>query len=116
MPQGINYYRIKAMNNDGKYVYSNVATVFNSNAGIKLISINPSIINNAAVAIVSAAKTGKISFVISDVAGRKLCQFSSSVVTGDNQIQIPVAAFKAGIYQLTLITDSEREAMHFVKQ
>ena len=87
---GTNYYRLKQVDNDGKFALSSIvsATVGLGNGNLT-VSVAA---NRSAVKInYTAAADGNASFSIYNTAGVKLTTVNKTVSAGQNQIEIPVA-------------------------
>ena len=100
---GTNYYRLKQMDIDGNYKYSNVATVkFDSPTTFFIQSVFP----NPAVGFsdinLLSKFSGNGSVVLYDEAGRKINQFSTYLNTGENSIHIYTGDLSNGVYIITI--------------
>ncbi len=87
---GTNYYRLKQVDNDGKFALSSIvsATVGLGNGNLTVSATA----NRSAVKInYTAAAGGSASFSIYNIAGVKLATVNRTVSAGQNQIEIPVA-------------------------
>ena len=84
----VNYYRVKEVDNDGKYIYTPVRF---AKFDINVLSISP----NPATSYISITSTiPNIQISIYDATGRKMLV---QQMTGSSQ-QIPVSSFAKGIY------------------
>lgn len=92
---GNNYYRLKIINIDGNYSYSNVLLIRNtSTTGI---TFYPNPVKNTLLVKLDGVNPGKIVIQISDVTGRQL--FSVPYFTDVNQqINISMSPYSKGIY------------------
>jgi len=98
---GINYYRLKITESDGLVTYSAIIAIINRNTGIKIISLNPTVINKGyAVLQVAAAKAGKLKLTVFDINGRLIQTKWSAVTAGSNVLRLDVATLAAGSYLL----------------
>ncbi|MDQ8005294.1 MAG: hypothetical protein REI64_10875 [Pedobacter sp.] len=86
---GVNYYRLKQVDFDGDFAFSNVATAKVGLAGDKLtVSVSA---NRSSVSVsYTAATNGKALFNIYNVSGAKIATVEQTVNVGANQINIPV--------------------------
>jgi len=116
--KGINYYRLKMTDADGKVTYSIVVTLINAVKGIDVMNIAPNpVVNSAFNLKVSAAAKTKMEIVITDMQGRILQQQSVSLIAGFNSIPMNVRKLAAGTYQLVGITeDGKTKVLRFVIQ
>lgn len=101
---GVNYYRLKQEDLDGKYEYSTVRNVQIQYSGRTFIFPNP------AVNVLSiATKENKFKAQIINPEGRVVATFI-------NQKNISVQALPSGIYYLRLLYGSKVENLRFVKR
>jgi hypothetical protein len=96
---GTNYYRLKQMDIDGNYKYSNIATVkFDAATSFFIQSVFP----NPAVGFSDINLLSKFSgngtVVLFDEAGRKINQFTVYLNTGENSIHIYTGDLSKGVY------------------
>jgi hypothetical protein len=103
MQSNLIYYRIKALDIDGKFTYSNVAPVkLNKNGGIQIWP-NP-FVNDIRISYTAAANTS-LDVRIIDNAGRIVSQNKYSVSRGLNQLSVSgVETLSPGVY-IIKITD-----------
>ena len=100
---GNNYYRLKQIDIDGNYKYSNVATVkFDAPTTFFIQSVFP----NPAVGFSDINLLSKFSgngtVVLYDEAGRKINQFSTYLNIGENSIHIYTGDLSNGVYVVTI--------------
>lgn len=103
---GINYYRLKSIDKDGRYTYSKIARVdFNKN---NTISISP----NPASDEMVIRSGGKISgIILFDINGRIVKQFSP--VAGD---RYNISGIRPGIYVVKVFSERETNTARLVIQ
>jgi len=115
--QGINYYRLKSVDANGKVSYSNIVALLNQVKGFELISMVPNPVINTAIFKVSSAVDSKMTLLISDATGRKLSTQSVQILAGENQLQFNFSSLAAGTYQVTGFSpDGQVRTLRFVKQ
>jgi hypothetical protein len=116
--KGVNYYRIKITDVDGKITYSTVVTLINAIKGIEVMDITPNpIVNGAFNLKISTAEKIQMELVITDMQGRILQKQSVPMVAGFNSIAINVRNLAAGTYQLFGNTaDGRTRVLRFVMQ
>ena len=106
---GQNYYRLRQVNNDGKYTYSLIVSV--EMVGSQIVKLYPNPVQNMLhVDGLNAAGTTKLSIV--NNAGKVLQQ--ASIIASSynmNLQQLP-----AGVYYLRIESDKKTSTMKFVKQ
>ena len=114
-----NYYRLKQIDKDGKFSYSNIVLVKGTkSASLSIASIYPNpAVNNLRLAIASPSNE-KVTLVVTDLAGRILMQNSTQLVAGDNNLQLNVKGLAKGSYSIKVVCNNgcNSEAVRFVKQ
>jgi hypothetical protein len=118
---GINYYRLKIIDADGKITYSNVVALINAATGLEIVGIvpNPITSNGLFKLNVTSAISKKVNIIIYDAAGRQVHQQSTVINNGFNSIEMNAAKFAAGIYQIVLKPndyEQQPKTIKFVKQ
>lgn len=114
--KGINYYRLRMKDVDGKISYSKVVALLNDEVSLYITGIAPNpVMSNASMTVVSA-KSELISFEVFNGAGVLLKRWNTSVVKGTNIVDLSVDNLPAGIYNLVATGDESRSVMRFVKQ
>jgi Secretion system C-terminal sorting domain/PKD-like domain len=106
---GNNYYRLKILDNDGKFSYSPIR-VLNFNETIKA-SLFPNPTTDA------LNVTGDIGFkkiIISDVLGKIFA--IKEVKQNTNNVYIDVSFLKAGTYFVNLVYPNGKKTLNFIKQ
>jgi hypothetical protein len=115
---GMNYYRLKVVDADGKVTYSSTVALLNAVKGFDIVSIAPNpVVNNVSKLNIASAQAGKMDIVIFDMQGRMVSRQSISLVAGFNSMPINVADLAAGTYTIKAgIADDQYKVIRFVKQ
>jgi len=99
--KGINYYRLRMTDINGKVTYSSIVHLINASKGIDVMNIAPNpIVNGSFNLKISAAEKTQMELVITDMQGRVLQRQSASMIAGFNLIPMNVRNLAAGTYQL----------------
>ena len=116
--KGVNYYRLKMTDADGKITYSTVVSLINAIKGIDVLNIAPNpVVNSTFNLKVSTALKTQMEIVITDMQGRILQKQAVSLIAGFNSIPMNVKNLAAGTYQLVGITaDEKTRVLRFVIQ
>ncbi len=116
--KGINYYRLKMTDADGKVTYSSIVSLINATKGMDVMNIAPNPIVNAAFNLkISAAEKTQMEVVITDMQGRIMQKQILSLTAGFNIIPMSVRNLAAGTYQLHGNTaDGKTRMLRFVIQ
>ncbi|MFZ1371137.1 MAG: T9SS type A sorting domain-containing protein, partial [Ferruginibacter sp.] len=115
---GMNYYRLKMVDANGKITYSTTIALLNANKGFEIISIapNPVTTGNFKLNITSATAV-TMQVIITDMQGRTVSRQNIPVVAGFSIIPMQVGNLVAGTYTIQGIIAGERSKMiRFIKQ
>ena len=100
---GVNYYRLKMVDIDGKFKYSEVRTVlFDGNTVLFDVYPNPVITNKLYLQVQQYSYAGKAQAIITDIAGRSIQNSTITLVKGSNQLPITIKNLKSGTYFVTV--------------
>jgi hypothetical protein len=99
--KGVNYYRLKMTDANGKVTYSSIVSLINAGKGIDVLNIAPNpIVDGAFNLQISAAEKTQMELVITDMQGRVLQKKAVNMIAGFNTIPMNVRNLAAGTYQL----------------
>ena len=115
---GKNYYRIKIIDADGKYEYSNIILLNSKNRNFEIVGINPTLVTGsyAEVKINSEIKSDML-IGITDMAGRRIKQHTLQLRQGSNTIKLNTASLAPGAYLLgAYMAGEEPQTIQFIKQ
>jgi len=116
---GINFYRVKITDLDGKVTYSPIIAILNKPTGFEIVNVTPNPITagNKATINVTSAQNQKVDLTIYDILGKKVITQSYSVIAGSNQIEINVDKLAKGTYHVIGYTsDGNSKGASFIKQ
>ena len=94
------YYRLKVIDNDGGYKYSNVVVIDIPGTFITRISIFPNPAEKQTTVLISSPEEQQISWNLVDVAGRKILSKDAVLKKGENRITVDLSGFRSGVYFL----------------
>lgn len=114
--KGTSYYRLKAIDEDGKVTYSKVAVIINDSKGILITSLSPNPINDRTNLVINSAKACNMDLVIFDITGRPARQWKETVSQGSNNIIINAGGLAPGIYHLAATTTDSKAVIKFSVQ
>lgn len=103
------YYRLKMVDADGGYTYSQVISIKRDNKIINGISITPNPVVNGAVSLrMTAIKNSTVEIRVIDLTGKVVLSQQNSIATGNNTISVNnIQRLTPGIYSMQLINDQE---------
>ncbi len=115
---GMNYYRLKIVDADGKVTYSTTVALLNAVKGFDIISIAPNpVVGDNFKLNVASAQAGKMEIVIFDMQGRLVNRQSISLIAGYNSLPVNVVNLAAGTYTIKgSMADDQTKVIRFVKQ
>jgi autotransporter-associated beta strand protein len=115
---GVNYYRLKMTDANGKITYSSTVSLLNASKGIDILSIAPNpIVGGKFDLRVSAAQKTQMDIIITDMQGRVMQKRTVSMIAGFNAIPVNVSRFATGTYQVYGTTaDGRSKVLRFVVQ
>lgn len=114
---GINYYRIKMKDAEGKITYSSIVALLNKPKGFEIINLSPSVVSDGkAILNISSAQTQAVNIVVTGSTGNILDQFSHVLIAGSTQIPMDFSVLAAGSYVVSVYTaDREKKSVRFIK-
>ena len=116
--KGMNYYRLKMIDADGKISYSSIVALLNAIKGFEIISIAPNpVVGDNFKLNVASAQAGKMELIIFDMQGRLVNRQNVSLIAGFNSLPVNVAILSSGTYTIKVsMADEQTRIMRFVKQ
>ncbi len=94
--KGINYYRLRILDNDNSYKISEIKNV--RNLGVAEMAINPNPVQQTMNIAIDAEASEKATVVITDLSGRRMYNSNVNVEAGTNNFIIPVNNLSKGTY------------------
>lgn len=115
---GMNYYRLKMTDADGKISYSNIVALINKQSGFEIVSIAPNPVENeTAVLNITSAKRQTVKVVMTDMAGKIISMFSQPIIAGFTTVPLNAKNLASGIYNICIYTEQgEQKSTRFVKR
>jgi hypothetical protein len=117
LKSGINFYRLKMTDKDGRTTYTRTAAIMNGVDGLLITSLAPTIVNNTTTLTVSSSRSRQLEIVVTDMQGRAMLRRNFTVAAGNTNIELSMARLESGAYLLTGISDEGRiSTIRFIKQ
>lgn len=116
LKNGVNYYRLRIKEADGKYSISRTVAIINHDTGLLLTAIWPNPVQSAATITLTTARAGLVYFLMYDNTGKLVKQWQQNAAAGNNSIPFSMESLPAGIYQLVAVTENSKASMRLVKQ
>lgn len=109
------YYRLKSIDIDGKFTYSNIVAIkLTGKTSTVLLYPNP--VKESATMVISVAKADRVSYNIIDLSGKILSSVTTNLNAGSNTFNINVSGLAAGMYNITIKGEQTDERIKFIKQ
>ena len=114
---GINFYRLKQFEVDGKFTYSAIIPVMFKQSIVKAIKINPNPVSSILNIAITASENADILCKIYNADGREVKSLTATLLTGKNNITTDVSGLVNGNYIVVIISNNKRiEETKFIKQ
>jgi len=95
--KGINYYRLKQIDRDGVFSYSNIVSIqFQGN--LSLLDIYPNPISENLNFKLSSSMNGEVEVLIYDMLGKEVLRKDITVTIGQNEAQLSSQVLTHGVY------------------
>ena len=105
---GMNYYRIKIIDPDGKFYYSNIISFILKTKGFEIVNISPNpVVSDNAILKINAGEKTAVTISISDISGRMIRSQAAQLLQGNNAIGLNVTNLAKGAYQVTVYGTSQ---------
>jgi hypothetical protein len=117
--KGNTYYRLKQLDNDGKFSYSNIVLMRGlKTTTLSINSVYPNPTSNVLNLVIASPSDKLLSIRVMDINGKVVVQNSRNVVSGDNVLQLNIKALAKGTYSIQAICNEgcETKSQIFVKQ
>jgi len=109
-----NYYRLKMIDDDGRFTYSKIIRI-NASVRQSPIIISPNPVINTAMLNIQAHKDETILFFLRDINGKLVSVKSFNVVKGSNQLRWDLQTIPAGNYFISSSSD-QFSSIKIIKQ
>jgi hypothetical protein len=111
------YYRLKQVDMNGNYTYSNTVSVTNQTGKQTEIAISPNPFNNNYFIALNATENGTSFIQMVDIQGRLIAEKMETVFEGINKIEIThLSDLQPGIYFVKITINGETLVTKLVKQ
>ncbi|MCX6316427.1 MAG: T9SS type A sorting domain-containing protein [Bacteroidetes bacterium] len=110
------YYRLKMVDNDGKFTYSNIILIRKEDKAISDLRINPNpIISGTATTVrFDASARAQIEFRVVDLNGRIVLTQRNNVTEGTNSVALlNLERLQPGMYVLQMLNGNEKQTVKF---
>ncbi len=116
---GVNklYYRLKQLDNNGKFEYSQVVTVQNDNDLTAEIVTYPNPFSDKLSIEIKGAKAGNASIQVMDISGRLIMSFDKTILDGNQTLTLDgLAPLSQGVYFVRVSASGLNHVTKLIKQ
>ncbi|MHA6248508.1 T9SS type A sorting domain-containing protein [Pontibacter sp. CAU 1760] len=111
---GINYYRLRQVDFDGKVNFSHIVALEVANQGREVVAMASVYPTAASSEVTISLKTsGLHQVVVMDATGKTVAQFAN---VADRELLLPVQHLTQGVYFVSVSNAGQRETQRFVKR
>lgn len=109
------YYRLKMVDDDGFFIYSNLQQAQTDHTGYSIGSISPNPTLDVTHLVYHASADGPVTLDLTDMAGQVLETRTFHSVKGDNTYKIDLKRYAPGVYWLSLKTDTDQVSAKVIR-
>lgn len=115
---GNTYYRLKIVDNDGSFKYSNVVLIRGlKTSTISIAAVYPNPTKSYLNVMIASPIQKEVSLQVSDVSGKIVKTITTKVVDGDNMVSLNVNSLAKGMYAISLIESGTlTKTISFIKE
>ena len=115
---GMNYYRIKMTDIDGKVTYSSVIALLNKKSGFEIVNLTPNpVTNENALLNITSAEKQTVNILVTDASGKIVHSTYQPVIAGFTQVKLNFNNLATGVYTIAVYTnEGERKTVQFIKK
>ncbi len=107
-PLSIGYYRLKMIDVDGKFSYSNVIELRNN---ASQLSINYNVATSMVRVKINTAANDQCHLIIYDMQGKKMIQQEKILSAGENEMKVNLENLPGGLYIVSAATGTETKSL-----
>ncbi len=114
-----NYYKLKQLDKDGKYTYSNIVSIkSNKTLILDIISVYPNPVDNKLNISISSPTYTKATILITDIYGKAVVEKAIEINVGENNTYINLSKIAAGNYTIKVVCNNgcETTVKKFIKK
>jgi hypothetical protein len=111
------FYRLKQVDFNGKYTYSNIVRVEKNAKKVHSLSVYPNPFTEDYTITINATQNGASLIQMMDMKGRLVTEQSATVVQGSNTIEVNnLSGVQPGVYFVRITTNGETQVIKMIKQ
>ena len=113
--ESVHYYRLKMVDKDGKFSYSEIVRLKSDTKGL-LLDVYPTIVTNTANINVTAIENSTASIEVYNTQGQKVQQQHIVLKPGTQSIKLDASVLSKGNYFIRLVTNQQQLSTQIIKQ
>jgi hypothetical protein len=115
-PFTISYYRLKQVDTDGTFTYSNVVSVVDKKGKFNIASVAPNPTKEISTILFESAKNENVSVTLTDISGRIVLTQNVAATEGVNNLKINMSLLSNGLYIMNLRNNEQVLIQKILKQ
>ena len=115
---GVNFYRIKMIDIDGKTSNSTTIALLNKKSGFEIVNLTPNpVTNENALLNITSAEKQTVNILVTDASGKIVHSTYQPVIAGFTQVKLNFNNLATGVYTIAVYTnEGERKTVQFIKK
>ncbi|CAN5728493.1 hypothetical protein BH11BAC4_BH11BAC4_12990 [soil metagenome] len=115
MNRGIVYYRVKQVDKDGRFVYTEIRNIrFSGTKGFD-VNVFPNPVKDIATVNIDLSSKAEVFIIISDATGKEMQKITLDAAVGGNTKQVNMRNYAAGTYLFKIKAGEENKVVSVVK-
>lgn len=114
--EGLNYYRLKQVDKDGKFTHSTTVMVNVKMKNTNAVVVYPNPVKNVLNLKITSSNNSKGEIIITDALGKIIRTENTFFSIGAEHKQLNIASVAAGTYYIVIKVGDERIVQQFIKQ
>ncbi len=108
------YYRLKIVDRDGTFKYSNVVEIKSPEGSTTLLAVYPNPASDEITLLLNPKSAQDLTVELLDVAGRIVFREGRSIMQGQQELSFDISALPGGLYYLELNQSNQSERLKLV--
>ncbi|MEO6540384.1 MAG: T9SS type A sorting domain-containing protein [Ferruginibacter sp.] len=114
--KGNGFYRLKLINNDGRFIYSDILNVKYLPKDVYISALYPAVTNSKINLVITSGKNLPAVLLIENIQGAVIKKFSVALTNSSNNIPLDVSSLPTGNYFIRLNVNGDSFTERFIKQ
>ncbi len=113
--QPVHFYRLKMVDKDGKFAYSNIVRLKNAVKSFEA-SVYPTVVTNAATLSITSKEKGNAVITVTSMDGKRMLQKNIVLIEGSQTMPLHLENLTKGSYIVSIRVNSDIESYTIIKQ